>query len=69
MTPAQRKARSRALLLGALAGELEQARRIAADWKACMEIGRPGATDADIEAAFQEIDILLASATLHIPRA
>lgn len=68
MTPAQRKARSRALALGAVAGELAQAARLAAHWHQCMKKGRPAATDEDITAAFAELAALITSAELHIPR-
>lgn len=67
MTAAQRKARSRALTLGALAVDLDNASKLANDWAACMTRGRPGATDKDIEDAFKELAVWIARAQLNIP--
>ena len=68
MTAAQRKARSRALTLGALTVDLESAGRLASEWVDCMERGRPGATDADILEGFKELRQWIARAQLHVPQ-
>lgn len=68
MTAAERKARSRTLMLGALAVDIDKAQALAAEWARCMVSGRPGATDKDIEGAFKEIALWLARASLNVPR-
>lgn len=67
MTGAERKARSRANTLGELDGQLAVAERLCSDWLRCMRNGRPGATDRDIEGAFQEIAQHIAAARLAMP--
>lgn len=67
MTTAERKARSRANILGALRVDLDEAARLARDWRECMERGRPGATDKDIESGFAEIAQWIARAQLNVP--
>lgn len=62
MTPAERKARSRALQLGALAGQLQRAEQLAKDWQKAMR------HDGDIAAAFQEIAAIIGHAALNIPK-
>lgn len=68
MTAAERKARSRANAVAELDGKLAAAERLASEWRRCMADGRPGATDADIQAAFAEIALQIAAARLAIPR-
>jgi len=68
MSTAERKARSRANALGHLDAQLDLAERLAADWRRCVEEGRPGATNQDIRDAFAEIGIMIARARLSIPR-
>lgn len=68
MTAAERKAKSRASLLARLDDQLASAERLAAQWARCMQEGRPGATDADIQAAFSQLAVHLAAARLTAPR-
>lgn len=62
------KAKTRATAADALRIDLDQAAKLANEWARCMERGRPGATDQDIESAFKEIALWIARAQLHQPR-
>lgn len=68
MTVAERKARSRANTVGEVDGQLAVAERLCGEWRRCLEAGRPGATDKDIEAAFAELALHIAAARLALPR-
>lgn len=68
MTTAERKARSRANALGHLDAQLDLAERLAADWRRCIDEGRPGANLQDLREALAEIGIMIARARLSIPR-
>jgi hypothetical protein len=68
MTVAERKARSRANGLGEVDGQLAVAEKLCGEWMRCMRAGRPAVTDRDIEAAFEEIALHVASARLALPR-
>ena len=68
MSGAERKARSRANALGQVDGQLQVAERLASEWLRCMQAGRPGATDRDIEGAFAELALHISAARLAMPR-